>query len=578
MPLLSSGAALDKSDVLVLMAKPWEPEHHLFSRQRVTNVGMRFRQRISFEVPKTVGLSLFWVCAVVAALGYAWGMSAWGPWTFSDSAVYVDVARNLNQGLGLYAHTAEGSLEFLAHYPPGYPAVLSLGLWLTHGDWLAAGRWVNLISLVIFLAVAGGLVYEATQVWSAGLLSMVALAAFFPVLRIYLGLMSEGMFLALEMISLYLLWRYVSLGEKRRLWIAALVAGVSVLVRYAGATFGLVFALAPLMFSAEASLWRRMKEAIGGALLVALPFGLWTAYVVWFGQIPPRQLNLPAQWLAQARAFVHDTAYALADVVWPLKGDLPWIVIALVWAVLLAVVIWGVVRWRLRRWAWDDAETLTVVAWLVAVAWLPALALMRLLVVPPPALNVRMYTPAMAAAWLMVVAAIWGWWHRRWPEARLAREAGTLVIAVLVLLLFWKMPALPSRQFLREMHYYGGGYTAKPWHRSFEQGVLHAVDAFPADVLLFSNKWEVVLLWTGRPARYADLFAWARAEPSWTQGQPGEWRRLHGAFVWLADHEPEFLREKLLIMFDHRGGRLCAEDAVGRIYFPGEPLPAACRP
>ncbi len=539
---------------------------------------MRRRWGVAFRVPKGLGVMLLWGAALVAAAVYAWAMTPWGPWAFSDSVAYMDGARNLFQGVGLYAHTSKGGLEFLTHFPPGYPGALALGLWLTQGDWLAAARWVNLVSLVLFLVVAGGVMYRATRIWAAGLLTMVALAGFLPITHAYLGMMSEGLFMAVQVVSLYLLWRYVSLGEKRWLWAAAWVAGLAVLVRYVGLALGIVFFFAPWLFSPESSRWRRWKDGLVAALITATPFLLWTGYSFFFGHLAPRTLSPPNQWQARGWGFVEDTARSFLDVVGLWKGGpLPLAGVVGVWAVLLALGVWGVYRWRGRRWVWADAEALFLVAWLYTMVWFPALGLMHVLVNPVPEVSVRMYTPAMASAVVMLVAAMWAVLWSRWPDSGFWQEVGALLVVGVLAAALWKMPHLPTRLVLWDMHGFGKGYTDKRWHEMASSGVLHFAQQFPSDALFFSNRWEAVLLWTGRPVHLVSASQWSREE-AWGNGPAGAWRREGGPLVLIRLGEDEEALQALLLRLQEHGAVLCAQGPYGWVYLPAPPLPDFCSP
>ena len=539
---------------------------------------MRRDLSFSFRVPRGILIVALWGAAAVAAAVYAWALIPWGPWAFTDSVAYVDVARNLYHGVGLYAHTTRGALEFLTHYPPGYPVLLSLGMEVLHGDWLAAATWLNVISLGLLLAVAGSWTYEATRMWGAGLLIMVVLAGFWPLTRAYLGLMSETPFMALEMVSGYLLWRYVTTGSRNRLWWAALVAGLAVLIRYGGLAAALAFGLAPLLFSQTMPRHKRWGEAVGAALLVVLPFVLWSAYVAWRGDTPPRTFSQPEVWREQALYFVNHTASALVESFWPRIKTLPPAAVGGVWAALMAAWLGGFWRWRQRRWTWSDGEALALVAWLLTWVWVPALGAMRLLVVPPPAIIVRMYTPALALGLVAGLGFLWAEVQARWPRWVGWVSLGSFALALGLIAFYIKGPHVTSRMLIAQMHRYGIGYTAKQWHGIAQEGALHVVSEFPTRQPLFSNEWEAVLLWTGRPARVVNLYAWLDAS---AQGRLSslptfaEWRSQHGALVLLWPNEPVSPKAvEAVLAAAHT--LPCYRDERGWIDFPLPPLPQAC--
>ena len=537
------------------------------------------RQGFPVRIPRGVGLLGLWGAAAIAAAVYAWALLPWGPWAFTDSAAYVDVARNLYHGVGLYAHTTRGPLEFLAHYPPGYPLLLAGGMALFQGDWLTAATWLDVVSLFLFLAVMGTWLYEATGNWSVGLLGMVVLAGFWPITRAFLGVMSEPPFMVLEAASGYLLWRYVSTGHAKPLWWAALLAGLAVLIRYGGIAEVLAFGLAPLLFSRSFARRRRWGEAVGAAFLVALPFVLWWAYLAWRGDTAPRSFTSPEVWLDQALFFVTNTARAFVAMVYPSEDEpLSSIAVWAFWGLGTLVCLDGLRRWRLRRWTWADDEALVLVSGLLAWAWFPALGAMRMLVVPSPAIDVRMYTPAVAFVLVAGMGVLWFEAQARAPRWERGWTWSVLLLAVVLIGVYVKEARLPSHKLLFGMRHYGLGYTAKPWHRLAQEGALRVVSALPEEQALFSNQWAAVLLWTGRPARVVNLYDWlAAAARERLSEDPrfAEWQAQHGALVLLWPREP-VPPEKINALLAKVHALPCYRDERGWIEFPRPPLPAAC--
>lgn len=518
-----------------------------------------------------VPMALLLLAALVVGGIYFWALRPWGPWAFSDSVDYVDEARNLLQGQGLVSHTTRGELVFVSHYPPGYPVLLALGMRFLSGDWLAAGRWIDVVSLVLFLVVAGRVMFEAVGVWPAGLVTMISLAVLPPLTRLFLGLMSEPPFLVLEMVGVYLLWRYALTEKRSYLYGAGLVMGLAVLVRYAGLYALPVLFLIPWLFSPSLDNPLRMRHSLNVTLLVLFPFGIWGGFSLLKKGVSPRHWTPVDLWLREAQFFLRETPQVFQEA---LKHEsthtrLPlWGVMAF-WTVAALLLFWGVWRWRQGRWRGDRVEALALVTLFLAWAWFPALALMRVFVSPSPAINLRMYTPAFALWVLSFWAVFWGWVRgkvsKRWRLSALG-----LVLSVGLLLAVGKSPYVSARFLLQDMHAYGQGFTARPWHIIAHEGVLHQAALLPRETPLFSNRWEAVLLWLGRPAQVVYLEAWLQAAK---QGQLENradyqnWRQSQGALVvlWPQGKIPKSQKE-VVALLGQEG--VCLRDEGGWLCLP----------
>lgn len=212
-------------------------------------------------------------------------------------------------------------------------------------------------------------------------------------------------------------------------------------------------------------------------------------------------------------------------------------------------------------------EALALVTLFLAWAWFPTLALMRVFVSPSPAISLRMYTPAFALWVLSFWAVFWGWVRgkvsKRWRLSALG-----WALSVGLLLSAWEAPYRPPRLLLGDMHAYGQGFTARPWHIIAHEGVLHQAALLPRETPLFSNRWEAVLLWLGRPAQVVHLEAWLQAAK---QGQLENradyqnWRQSQGALVvlWPQGKIPKSKKEVVALLaqegvcLSDEGGWLC---------------------
>ncbi|NPA92827.1 MAG: glycosyltransferase family 39 protein [Chloroflexi bacterium] len=518
------------------------------------------------RVPRLAVWFGFAFAAALAAAAYAYAMTPWGPWALTDSAAYVDAARSLASGMGPRVHTTEGELVLLVHHPPGYPTLLALGLRLAGGDWLAAARGLNVLALWLALTIIGWWLFEATHDLTFSLATTLALAVAPFTARAFTGVMSEAPFIALMVGWLYLLWRYALNRQPRLLWSAALLAGLGVLIRYAGLHAAIMLALAPLLWPSKPTLSQRLHQAMTAVGIFLTPFVLWMAWAKLMGRGSPGQFTSPTQWLPAGVDFLRQTADVFYQAVTPSSVAPPPGWTAIFWLGLLATT-WGLWRlWQKRLRPSEPAFFLLVVAVLNGWAWFLFLAFMYVFIAPAPALDYRMYTPAMTMWLVAAFSALW------LAAQRLRRERRALVwlaLMGLLLVLTRFAPHNPTRAWLLQLHTTGKGYTQASWHQLAKQGALHVAAQLPPSVPLFSNAWEGVLLWTGREVQPIDYNRWraAAAEDRLpTAPKYALWQESQGALllVWIQREGQTTLVQSLR----HSGAFLCYDGGLGSLYFP----------
>jgi hypothetical protein len=224
--------------------------------------------------------SLVGVFALVVAIG---AITPYPVGPVVDDAMYVILARSLATGQGYRSLNVPG-LPANTHYPPGYPAVLSL-LWRVAPEFPA-----NLVLFKLFnalcLAVAAAAAVRYLQrrggglPWAVGLGLVSAVSV--PLLTLGTVLLSEPLFIALVLLLLPSLEDYVGdanagHGASRASVARALVLGTLIASCTLVRTHGI--ALLPAVFVLLALRRRWRDAALVSATTVAclLPWQLWCA-------------------------------------------------------------------------------------------------------------------------------------------------------------------------------------------------------------------------------------------------------------------------------------------------------------
>jgi hypothetical protein len=238
-------------------------------------------------------------CAAAAAVlaVHLWARTPHPAGVFYDDGAYVVLARALAEGHGYRALNLPGAPPGV-HYPPGYPALLSL-VWRATGDVAAAVPWMKALNAAL-MAVAAALLALYASARLALPPAVAAAAAALPLLTVpalavSTVLFSEPLFLVLMLSALLVADapRLTPAGAAA----AGLLAGAATLARGLG--------LAVLVGVAYAA-WRRGRRegalaSVAAAALV-LPWGAWVATRA--PAVPPllrgHYGNYVGEWLAAA--------------------------------------------------------------------------------------------------------------------------------------------------------------------------------------------------------------------------------------------------------------------------------------
>jgi len=213
--------------------------------------------------------------AAVIVIGL-WAFNSFPVGVLHDDAVYVILAKSLATHQG-YRYLNLPGAPAATHFPPGYPALLSL-LWLVSPSLsisIVLFKIINVVFLAVIAVQCRRLLRDQLDFGprASAVLAFLA-AASIPVLILSALVMSETLFLAIAM------WGLVAAGRSLRtprstpmLVGAAALAALSVLVRTHGVA--LVGALFVALLTYRR--WRDAAITAALAIVVLAPWQLWTA-------------------------------------------------------------------------------------------------------------------------------------------------------------------------------------------------------------------------------------------------------------------------------------------------------------
>ena len=150
-----------------------------------------------------------------------------------DSIVYISTARNVVHGGGFFEFVGIPVTDF----PIGYPAFLSIFLFISRLDLVQYGHIINMFLYFCLIYLSGGIINHISTRNKWVKIPFLFLIVFSPaLLGVYTMLWSETLFLVMTLLFFVALHQY---GQKKTiitLVVIAIIAGLSCIVRYAGIT------------------------------------------------------------------------------------------------------------------------------------------------------------------------------------------------------------------------------------------------------------------------------------------------------------------------------------------------------
>lgn len=438
-------------------------------------------------------------CATYGTLSmnYSWLT----PGASSDSVAYLGAAESFARDgtfeVPFSEWNAADSTEVLAHYPPGFPVLISLPMYVGVRSHPAA-LWVMAASAGIALAFSFLLVAEVFGSTAGVLAALVVFVT--PVFaKQLLAVWSEPTYLALTLPMLYLML-------KRPRWALAygLLAAAALSVRYVGAAG-----------SAAAVIWSVLHERGGArrvraAVLAGAPslvFLLW-----WHGIVADtggtiRQFSLYGGWARNLLDTLGMLPEWLVPMSWPGGLGLALLLLALACALLAA---------SFRAGAWEGTRRgMLLMFGLYSGLYVAVLVASRIFLDPVIPFDARLFLPILLLASLTVASAL----------AYMADILPTPTRwAAVVLAGFWMGSSwIEIKTGVRMVNEIGRFYTFSAW---ISDPVVRWIDndSRPFDVI-YSNEPELIFYQTGRLAK-----------------------RLPGAGEDLADFRTAFERDRAAIV------------------------------
>lgn len=163
-----------------------------------------------------------------------------GPGVSPDSTTYIEAARSLIAGNGLFVCG-----KVMTHYPPGYPLMIGALHLLYPGDVLQETRFLAALFFGANLVLLALAVHSCTQrSLVATVCAMLLFLSSAPTISVHSMAWTEAPFITFSMASFLLFSLYLPHPRLYVLVLASLMAGVAVVTRYIGVVLFPTIALA----------------------------------------------------------------------------------------------------------------------------------------------------------------------------------------------------------------------------------------------------------------------------------------------------------------------------------------------
>ena len=178
--------------------------------------------------------------SLAAGFLFWWATALHGIGIHSDSVLYLWVAESLSKGLGFGVANAFGQFTPVNLWPPLYPLLVCVCLWLSHliNPQVSAEQVATVLGILlsgastwVFGRVVAKVSNRSLLFVSFGIVFLLSSPIFWDT---YLYAMSEPLFIFLGLLALYFFLDYLRTYSNTTLFWAGLMAGLCLLTRYAG--------------------------------------------------------------------------------------------------------------------------------------------------------------------------------------------------------------------------------------------------------------------------------------------------------------------------------------------------------
>jgi len=418
-----------------------------------------------------------------------------GPRGWSDTTAYISSAKNLLLGNGLGYPVAGGRFSPLKHYPPLYPLVIA-GTGFINSNLVFNVRWLSILSYFFSILGMGLILYKSGKSITLTVASIILFASFPRMFAVFSSAMSEPLFLALTIWTIYIFIQYLAKGDPVYLIGSALLAGLVPLTRYVGVVVPASILMYLFLFD-KGELAARIKKCISFAALSGMTSVIWLVWIYFRNEhsVGGRVWNFSwAQSYTDLKLFYS----SFMNVIWnslPFSDGLPGfsfiIKYSIVFIVLVVITMATLMSYK-RNPNSAISFSVFIVFGLTGLIYSISLLIIFILTLPKPDIDDRMLLPLFASFFFYLSAAVSVWWS-------VAKRTTQFALAGVGLLLFF----ISTTAFIaKDIPTYAKlklGNTTTGYHWDNDP-VIEMIRDLPLETPIISNNPDLILLWTNHPA------------------------------------------------------------------------------
>jgi hypothetical protein len=217
----------------------------------------------------------YWILLAIlalAGLGLDLYITRNGAGITGDGVWYVQGAENILGGHGFSLHRGDGYLP-ITEFPSFYSIVLA-GLGIFGGSIYAIGRYLGAVLLAVNIFLAGWMIHRMSRSTAWAFFGSLLVLLSTSTLIAHAWILTEALYISLTLACLMSVLFYLESGRFLPLAIGGLIAGLSIITRYAGVAL-LAFCCLSLLFFGRGGWKKRMLQAAAVGLIGLLPAGIW---------------------------------------------------------------------------------------------------------------------------------------------------------------------------------------------------------------------------------------------------------------------------------------------------------------
>lgn len=449
-----------------------------------------------------------------------------------DSFLYLSAANSIVNGDGYGRTAGDGSFRPLTSYPPLYPAALTvtrlIGLELQAG-----ARLINGAAFGALVLLSGLAVFHSTRSSWAALLGASLLLVSSTLYVVHAWAMSDGIYLALSVGSLFAAFCYLRSPNRRSLLIIASIgASAASFTRFIGITLVIVIAISILIHRDMARHARKLHLLVVGAI-GTFPLTVFGARNLLLTGIIANRPS--ASWHPPNSEHFRSGASKIASWFLPLTEDqIPGEFALFFVGAVISIVIAYVAYWLLGR--RRDLHKIDATSdWFPFLIAMHFLTYMAVLLISMAFFDSqirfidRILSPLLVSLVLLFVLAASFAWNKA------SRSVRPLIAAAMLALLFAR--AIAGLEALDELRDEGLGFNSIPWRASQTIEFVKSL----ADTHIYTNDLPALYLLAGKQASMI---------PVQTFGTSGELRQDFGEQLMLMREQMES-QGALMVLVGH---------------------------